>query len=115
MRDFFGDKNFSGGYKFSDKSDRYYKSSSDDILEDDKYIYITFELKTEDSDYEIIPREDVVIIYIIPTQKQIIYQLPHKVNPKSEEHTFKNYIMDIRLEKLKDGNIREDKKISGKE
>ena len=62
IRDFFGDSSFSGGYKRSEDADRYYKSSKDDILEDDKYIYITFELKVEDTDYENNSRYDEYVV-----------------------------------------------------
>jgi HSP20 family molecular chaperone IbpA len=97
IKDFMG-SGFSGGIRRERTYNHY--ESNDNILEDKDYIYITYELKLSEEDFEIIPREDIVVIYIITTNDRRLFKLPSKVNPQSMETTFNNYVLDIKLEKI---------------
>jgi len=95
------DGRVTGGLKRS-TSHNYY-SSNDEVMEDDDYIYIDTQLQgTPEEDFEIIPKEEVVILYKIPTNDRIIWNLPCKVQPSSIEYTYNNFVLDIKLKKLKE-------------
>jgi len=113
IRDFFGDGPIGGAIKRGHKSSRRYYDNSDDIMEDEDEVYISFELRYNDDDYEIIPRDEVVIIYLITANDQIVYRLPCKVDPKSMKYTHNNYVMDIVLKKVKEEKIDDDEWIWG--
>jgi len=99
IRDFFGEVYTGGAIKTNRNIGRRYYDKSDNVVEDDKRIYITFELRVGDDDFEVIAREDVIIIYLITTNEQIVYKLPNKIEPKSMAYTHNNYVLDIVLEK----------------
>jgi len=108
IRDFFGDGPIGGAIKRGHTSSRRYYDNSDDIMEDEDNVYISFELKYNKDDYQVIPREEVVIIYLITTNDQIVYRLPCKVEPDSIKYTHENYVMDITLKKKKEEKIDDD-------
>jgi len=110
IREFFNDGPMGGAIKTNEDhyGRRYYNDTSDHITEDDEYIYICFELKKNKEDYEVIAREEVVVIHLITSNDQIVYRLPCKVDPKSMEYTHNNYVMDITLRKIKEENKNDD-------
>ena len=102
IRRFFGESHpFTGAYKRRDNNRKYY-SNEDFIIYDDDYVYITYELKERNEDIEIIPRENVIIVYIITTKHEDVFNLKHKIDPKSIEYTFNNFVLDIKARRIKE-------------
>ena len=97
---------FSGGYS------RYkggnYRDYGIDIQEDDKYIYMTVELRVRDEDLTVTPNENAIILEVMMDgswNKRII-RLPSPVDPKSAKISFINCILDVKLKKIKGRGIK---------
>ena len=108
------DNNFSGAYS----TDKHTPNEVLDIQEDDKHIYISAEIKVRDEDISVIPNEDSISFEIMTDGRwsKKTLNLPCKVKPKSAKISFKNYVLDVELEKAKHDtrNDRRDRQVSPK-
>ena len=106
MNNFFGNDNFTGGYKFSDKSykhkqqDNNYISEDVSIFQDDKHIYITAELRVPDEDMKITPQKDGLIIEAMldGSWRRWKINIPSTCIPKSAKITYVNGVLDVTLD-----------------
>ena len=76
-----------------------------DVSEDEKFIYITIELRgVTEEDLTVTPKEDSIFISVIIDSKRLSrdYKLPCKINPKTAKVKFNNCILDITLRKIKE-------------
>jgi len=91
---------FSGGYTRGGN----YRDYGIDIQEDEKYIYMTVELKIREEDLTVTPKEDSIILEVMMdgSWTKRIVKLPKPVDPKSAKITFNNCILDVQLKKIKE-------------
>jgi HSP20 family molecular chaperone IbpA len=76
-----------------------------DVSEDDKFIYITIELRgVAEEDLTVTPKEQSIFISVVIDGKTLSrdYPLPCKVNPKTAKIKFNNCILDVVLRKVKE-------------
>ena len=101
--------NYSGGYM--KRNSHNYSDISIDMQEDDDYIYITMELKVQEEDLDISINEDFISLEIMleGVWRKRNIKLPTRVDPKSAKTSFNNYILDIKLKKLRENNNVDEK------
>ena len=82
-----------------------FESETLEILEDEKNIYFTMELRgVSDEDLTVIPKDESIGIEVMLDGKWIKrdYSLYRKINPKTSKITFNNCILDVILKKIKE-------------
>jgi len=90
-----------GAYKYSEKNG--FSNGFVDIFEDEDHLYITAEIKVQDEDLEVKPREDAIVIEIMSKGRWIRKSigLPHSIIPDTAEIKFNGGVLDIKVEKVK--------------
>jgi HSP20 family molecular chaperone IbpA len=115
------DEHFSGAYKRQE--DEVYNHKEDgedeeaiDITEDEKYIYITIELRgliREDFNVLVEPYAVILEFFMDGQWRSDKFKLPHKVKRKAKIE-FNNCILDVILTKDKEKNGKNNKTKTGK-
>ena len=103
------DSNYSGGYTYrakdygSEEKGVIYAGREVEVLDFDDYITITMYLRgVRDEDLEVEPEENSITILFMQDGgwKRRPINLP-SIKPETMRKTFKNFILDIRVEKVK--------------
>lgn len=102
---------FSGGYirrNYSRPQQKYNEEEENkiiDISEDDEHIYATIQLTgVRDDDLNVIPSENSISIEfkIDGSWYRRTFKLPSRIDPITSQISYKNFILDVVLDKVKE-------------